>query len=247
MFSGMSNTFIQVLSFGFGVGGVLVSAFAPSVLPLKYQQFGFYAGLLILCVASCAFLLHTPYAQLLAERGWPRVITITSGVIFIVGLGWWILSSSTARSPQPIDWQFDGFIGGSKKQGVQAHAAVFQTSGINKSDDFVSFKDAYIRSRRTGQRTDVTISTDISGDNPYVAPAAHDPIPPGVKVYAHALFYDPGNPYSEFGLEGMPEDLFLQEFGEFDFVVQYAGDKSFLRAFAVDEVKEQFRMLGVAQ
>ncbi|MGH6904555.1 MAG: hypothetical protein ACREIR_17630, partial [Geminicoccaceae bacterium] len=70
-----------------------MSAFAPSVLPEKFQTYAFYLGLALVCLGGIGFLAYIPWVQQFAEKGWPKTITIGAGVAFIISAGWWGLST----------------------------------------------------------------------------------------------------------------------------------------------------------
>ena len=56
-------------------------------------------------------------------------------------------------------------------------------------------------------------------------------------MYAKALFYDPHS--NEPGKrEGIPEDRFVADWGEFEFIVDY-GTRKFSRTFTIHEVVQE--------
>jgi len=94
----------QVIGILFAIGGVLMSTFAQTVLPDKWHVLGFYFGLVAVVVGALLFLPSLPIMQHLAERGWPKNLTLLSAIAFLIFGGWWLLSSESKQpevSPQP--------------------------------------------------------------------------------------------------------------------------------------------------
>ena len=115
----------------------------------------------------------------------------------------------------PIQWDFKGFLGANWRQREVVYVSVFQTSGKNVSRRAVEILDAKIQSNITGEQIDVTFKTNGG----YTTAENLNPIPPGATFNAHALFYDPGSKGPD-EREGLPEDVFLASWGEFQFNVK---------------------------
>ena len=89
----MSISAAQIIGLVFALGGGLMWAFAPSVLPERYHAVGFYLGVSLAAVGVLIFILNTPIGQRLALEGWPKTLTILFGAAFIVSGAWWFFGS----------------------------------------------------------------------------------------------------------------------------------------------------------
>lgn len=86
------------------LGGGLLSMFAPSYLPEKFHALGFWLGVVLICVGGLWFVANLPQAQQLAERGWPRTLTVIFGVATFISVGWWFLGSPKEQAlPQETE------------------------------------------------------------------------------------------------------------------------------------------------
>jgi len=226
-----------IITLMFGIGASLLIASVLKMWPEKKIVFHsmFFLGLLLFVCPAILWVSNIRNVKRRMKLSLPLLCMIVFGLSFIVSTAFYF-----NQKANPIKWDFSGFIGGMKREGVQAHAAVFQVNGINRSNKFIKFSDIHIISLITGKSIPVTIKTNISGDNPYVNPSEHAPIPNGVKIYAHALFYDKNNRYSEHGLEGLPQDMFMKKFGKFNFVVKYSDGKIYTHKFDTNEIEAQF-------
>lgn len=130
----------------------------------------------------------------------------------------------------PIRWDFKGFLGANWRQREAVYVAVFQTSGENVSRRPAEILDAKIQSNITGEQIDVTFKTNGG----YTTAENLNPIPPGAKFNAHALFYDPGSKGPD-EREGLPEDVFLASWGEFQFNVK-TRKRNYTRRFSNKEI-----------
>jgi hypothetical protein len=164
----------------------------------------------------------------------PLFFMIVSGLVFVVSAAFFI-----NPKVNPVIWNFEGFLGCNWSEGVQAHVGRFQVNGINRSGTFIRFKDIHIISLITGESIPVTINTNISGDNPYVKPSEHAPIPDGVTIYTQALFYDQKNPKSKYDREGMPEDIFMKKFRKFNLIIKYNNGKIKTYTFNTKAIEAQ--------
>jgi len=113
----------------------------------------------------------------------------------------------------PILWNFQGFLGSYRKRGEAAYVTVFQISGENISRHSVELLEAKIYSNISGKQIDVTFKTNEG----YTEAKNLNPVPPGARFHAHALFYD-ANSKGPDEREGVPEDLFLEDWGDFHFI-----------------------------
>lgn len=126
------------------------------------------------------------------------------------------------HKPWGIAWDFEGFLGSNWKQGENVYVFVFQAKGTNKYSKPVQIKEVNIRSDKTGESIPVLIRTDKG----YVEPEKANPIPSKATFRMQSLFYDPKT-RQDGDREGLPEDIFLQDFGEFTLNISHErGDFS---------------------
>jgi hypothetical protein len=71
------------------VGGTLLSVFAPTVLPPAFHALGFYAGIVLICLATAIFLIPTPAAGQFARRRLLKILAAFAGFGLLVSLIWW--------------------------------------------------------------------------------------------------------------------------------------------------------------
>ena len=163
------------------------------------------------------------YALLVA--GSVLVLIEVPGIVRDVGE---VISRLPIRGP--FRWDFKGFLGVSWRSKEAVHVTVFQTSGENIGRHPAEILDAKIQSYITGEQIDVTFKTNGG----YTTAKNLNPIPPGAKFSDHALFYDPGSRGPD-EREGLPEDVFLASWGEFQFNVK-TRKRNYRRRFSNKEV-----------
>ena len=132
-----------------------------------------------------------------------------------------------------IRWDFRGFLGANWRQGEAVYVTVFQTNGENISRRPIEILDAKIQSSITGEQINVTFKTNGG----YTEAENLNPVPQGAKFNAHALFYDP-SAQQPGEREGLPEDMFLKNWGDFEFNVR-TRRRHYRRRFSNKEIIKQ--------
>ena len=126
--------------------------------------------------------------------------------------------------PWGILWTYDALISIRKNQhGV--FVGGFWISGLNRSRSPIELASARIVSLVTGQVVEAKAATDPH----YVSIDQIKPIPPKAVVSLQFLLYDPATADGE--REGLPEETFWKDFGEFEFQAIYGG-KTHRRRFS---------------
>ncbi len=133
----------------------------------------------------------------------------------------------------PVNWNFDGFLGSSWHQGEPVYVSVFQINGECLGSGFTSIRNAQIVSLQTCRSIPVSLKTDQG----YVSAEETNPIPKGAKIYAHGLFYNSDIRQSN-EREGISEDIFLNEWGQFEFQIEY-DRKKFSKKFSKKEIEKE--------
>jgi hypothetical protein len=180
-----------------------------------------------------AITLQWPYLSL--EVAWP--LLIIGAILICAELPGLVRDSrkliQRLRLRGPIVWNLQQFLGVSRREGELAYVSCFQVSGFNKGRRAIRVISAVLRSQVTGRSIPVRFKTDHG----YVGASEIHPVPKGATIFAQALFYDPLT-QSEGNKQGLSEDEFMSDWGEFEFLVTYENGK-FKRSFGCKDTARQ--------
>lgn len=118
-----------------------------------------------------------------------------------------------------FQWNYDSLLGGMVSDRGH-YISKFWIEGSHQNNYPIQIEDARIVSRVTGQFLHMEIRTDQG----YLPPTRAYPVPPGAKVYLHALLYDPVTQDSN-NPEGITATEFLQQWGAFTFRIAYTRNE----------------------
>lgn len=132
-------------------------------------------------------------------------------------------SKARQSTQEAIAWDYSGyFLGMSAVGGSNIHISSFQLKGKNISGEPIKQIKGVLRSNVTNEEIPILLES--------MPPEETNGIPVDCEFWLRALFRDPTAKR-----EGIPEDKFLKQFGDFTLVLSFDG-KMYQRKFSYNEV-----------